>query len=205
MDLYSLPNLLDCGTHTFDQALSFNGETPAKWVLGTVDASQPLNWFDVRSESLATGLVVFANGVRSYIQVGGPDKDMQTGVRVLGAKGFIEVGWDGEFGRAARYDDPAWQPLPEPSSDEQVMSDYVRDTLDCLASGEEPALSHRKALRAEEIIFALYESMRRRARVELPLTVDDNAFVTMFGAGAFGHHASLLEKRAAPGTGKVVQ
>jgi len=187
MDLYSPPNLLDCGTHTFDQALSFNGETPAKWVLGTVDASQPLNWFDVRSESLATGLVVFANGVRSYIQAGGPDKDMQTGVRVHGAKGFIEVDWDGKFGRAAVYDDPAWKPVQEPSPDEQVMSAYVRNALDCLASGEEPVLSHRKALRAAEIIFALYESMRRRARVELPLTVDDNAFITMFSAGAFGH------------------
>jgi hypothetical protein len=67
------------------------------------------------------------------------------------------------------------------------MSAYVRNALDCLASGEEPVLSHRKALRAAEIIFALYESMRRRARVELPLTVDDNAFITMFSAGAFGH------------------
>lgn len=184
MDLYSPPNLLDCGTHTFDQAMSFNRETPAKWVLGAVDISQQLNWFSVPSEGMAVGHIVFANGVRANIQVGGPDNDMVTGVRVHGTRGFIEVAWDGDFGRAAIYDEPGWQPTSAKWTEEQVMSDYVRNTLDCLASGEEPLLSHRKALRAAEIIFALYESVRRRARVELPLTADDASFLAALHGSA---------------------
>lgn len=38
----------------------------------------------------------------------------------------------------------------------------------------EPELSSRKALRANELIFATYESSRRHGRVELPLTIEDN-------------------------------
>jgi len=66
------------------------------------------------------------------------------------------------------------------------MSDYVRDALDSLEKGVEPVLSHTKALRAAEIIFALYESVRRNARVELPLDINDNPFVRILESGAFG-------------------
>lgn len=186
MDLYSPPNLLDCGTHTFDQALSFNGETPAKWALGAVDASETIRWFDVSAEKMAVGTVVFQNGVRANIQVDGPDADMHTGVRAIGSEGFIEVAWDGQFGRAVVYDDPSWRPPAMEDDKADHMVGVVRDALDCLESGAEPQLSYRKALRAAEIIFALYESVRRRARVELPLVgVTDNPFVSMLEAGEF--------------------
>ena len=186
MDLYSPKNLLDCGTHTFDQALSFNHETPAKWVLGTVDATETVKWFDVSAETLATGLVVFANGVRAYFQVGGPDSDMNSGVRVVGTKGFIETDWDGKFGQGVVYADPSWKPVQPADDKGWNMAAYVRDTLDCLESGRESVVSHRHALRASEIIFSLYESVRRNARLELPLTgVDDNPFITMLNAGEF--------------------
>jgi len=187
MDLYSPPNLLDCGTHTFDQALSFNREIPAKWVLGAVDASEPIRWFGVSAEAMAVGTLVFENGVRANIQVGGPDQDMWGGVRVLGSEGFVEVFWDGDLRRAVVYGEPSWKPdMPEivPGED---MRGVIRNAVDCLESGEEPELSYRKALRATEIIFAFYESVRRHARITLPLQdVSDNPFVTMLESGAFG-------------------
>jgi len=186
MDLYSPQNLLDCGTHTFDQALSFNNETPAKWVLGAVDPTKLLTWFDVEAESLAVGTVVFANGVRAAFQVGGPDMDLPSGVRVYGSEGFVEVTWDGEIRRAVVYRDPSWTPpkIEEPTAEH--MFGVIRNAFDCLESGAEPELSWRKALRAEEIIFALYESVRRRAAVTLPLTgVTDNPFHALLHAGAF--------------------
>ncbi len=189
MDLYSPPNLLDCGTHTFDQALSFNAETPAKWALGAVDAQKPLNWFGVSAEAMAVGTVVFQNGVRAALQVGGPDMDLWGGVRVIGAEGFVEVMWDGQCRRAVRYDDPSWKPQssgPDDTGDLQ-MEGVVRNALDSLEAGVEPELSYRKALRATEIIYALYESVRRHARVELPLEgVNDNPFLAMLNEGRFG-------------------
>ena len=186
MELSSPPNLLDCGTHTFDQALSFHKETPVKWVLGAVDANEPLNWFGVSAESMAVGTLVFTDGVRATIQTGGPDLDIWGGVRVTGSEGFMEVTWDGQIRRAVVYANPGWT-VPHVSEDPSApMVGVIRNALDCLESGAEPELSYQKALRASEIIFALYESVRRHARVELPLIgVTDNPFITLMESGAF--------------------
>lgn len=175
MELYSPPHLLDCGTHTVDQALSFNGETPVKWVLGAVDLSSTLDWFGVRAEGMAAGLIVFENGVRATFQTGGPDMDLWGGVRVTGSAGFIEVFWDGQVKRCVVYDEPGWQPPVIEEDPSEFMVSVVRNAIDCLESGAEPELSYRKALVATEVLFALYESVRRRERITLPLEdVADN-------------------------------
>ncbi len=186
MDLYSPPHLLDCGTHTFDQALSFNRETPAKWVIGNIDIEEIISYFDIKAEKMAAGNIIFENGVKASIQVGGPDRDLDSGVRILGEKGFIEVKWEGDFKEGRIYDRPAWEP-PEINPDhDRQMKKLVSKTLDSLEKGEEPELSYKKALRAAEIIFAFYESVRQNRRIELPLEgIKDNPFITMLNNGEF--------------------
>ncbi|QHT63584.1 Gfo/Idh/MocA family oxidoreductase [Paenibacillus lycopersici] len=186
MDLYSPPNLLDCGTHTFDQALSFNEEIGVKWVLGAVDGTNHLNWFNVPAESMAVGTLVFENGVRANIQTGGPDQDMHTGIRLTGTGGFIEVNWDGGIGEVRSYDDPSWKPVVADSPESIQMTGVIEDIVGSLAAGREPELSYRRALRASEIIYAFYESVRRHARIELPLAgLTDNPFIQLLEAGHF--------------------
>jgi hypothetical protein len=57
----------------------------------------------------------------------------------------------------------------------------VVDLIDALKTGREPELSARRALAATELIFATYESSRRRGRVDLPLTIDDSPLLDMLG------------------------
>ncbi|UVI33409.1 Gfo/Idh/MocA family protein [Paenibacillus spongiae] len=194
MDLYSPAHLLDCGIHTLDQAISYMDETPAKSVLGAVDTTEIYNWFNVPSECGASGHILFANGVHASFYSGvidtwEPTSDMTkiwAGVRVTGTEGFIEVMWDGQMIRGVNYADPSWKPEMELSSMSDHMKGYVRHAIDCLETGEEPEVSHQKALRASEIIFAFYESVRSNARVELPLTgVTDSPFITMLENGQF--------------------
>jgi len=182
MDLYAPCGLLDCGTHTIDQALSFNRETPAKWVMGAVDVSEVKEFFAVPTEAMATGLILFENGVRANIQCQGPDRDMPTGLRIHATNGMLEVGWDGQVPRAVRFDDPNWT-MPECESQEPgaQMIDVVGDAIDCLACGREPELSYKKALRATEVIYALYESATTHRRIELPLVNRNNIFTETFG------------------------
>lgn len=186
MDLYCPRHLLDCGTHTFDQALSLNNESPLRWVLGAVDTSETFAYFEVKAEIMAAGHLVFENGVQATVQVGGPDKSMDSGVRVHGTKGFFEVNWDGHWGRAVVYDDPGWTPpVVEKDGMNEQMVGVVRNAVDCLLSGEEPELSYKRALRAGEIVFAFYESVRRRARVSLPLEgFTDNPLHSLLERGA---------------------
>jgi UDP-N-acetyl-2-amino-2-deoxyglucuronate dehydrogenase len=148
-----------------------------------VDTSELLNWFGVRAECMATGTIVFQNGVRAHLQVGGPDMDIWGGVRVTGSEGFAEVMWGGEFREARVYSQPDWKPPVIEDSEDAHMIGLVRDAIDCLESGREPEASCARALRASEIIYALYESVRRRARVELPLTnVPDNPLHALLDA-----------------------
>jgi UDP-N-acetyl-2-amino-2-deoxyglucuronate dehydrogenase len=189
MDLYSPANLLDCGTHTIDQAMSFNGDQPVKWALGAVDASELHNWFDVKSETMATGTLVFANGVRAHLQAGGPDMDLWGGVRVHCSDGFVAAMWDGAIRRAVKFSDPAWQAqsFPEKGDSEAIMSDMIHDVVDCLETGRPCAVGHQAALRVTEAIYALYESVRRHRRIALPLKdTTDNPFTAMLATGTFG-------------------
>ena len=85
----------------------------------------------------------------------------------------------------------AWQDFAEeeiagvvPPGGDTVLS--VLDLIACLESGAEPRLSARKALQATELIFATYESSRRRGRVVLPLDAEDSALITMLKEGAVG-------------------
>ena len=70
---------------------------------------------------------------------------------------------------------------PEGSGSLHAFADVlaVVDAAACLKSGAEPELSARRALQASELIFATYQSSRRRGQVDLPLTGEDSALLTM--------------------------
>jgi len=187
MDLYSPCGLLDCGTHSIDQAMSFNRETPAKWVFGGVDTSEVKEFFAIPTETMAFGLIIFENGVRANIQCQGPDRHPPTGVRIHATNGTLEVAWDGQVSQAVKFDEPSWtMPEPEPQETQAQMHDVITNCLDSLISGKEPEISYKKALRATEVIYALYESATTRRRIELPLVNKNNVFVETFGPEAVG-------------------
>ena len=186
IQMFSPRNLLDCGTHSLDQAFMFNRECPAQWVMGQIDAREAPESFGIPREHVALGYVRWENGVRGVLEVG-EDSEKPTGVRVIGSKGFLEVSWGGDVGPAALYDDPEWSP-PE-FDDVDAMALAVADNLDCLESGEEPELSYQKALRASEVIFAIFESSRSRARIRLPLRTRDSALLTMLQEKEIGPDA----------------
>ena len=59
----------------------------------------------------------------------------------------------------------------------------IQDLADALKADREPELSARKALQAIELIFATYESSRKRGRVDLPLEIEDSPFLSMLASG----------------------
>ena len=169
MELYSPPHLLDCGTHTFDQAAFFIGEEPVSWVLGIGDVSSTISYFDVPAENCFTGTVMYKNGIWANIIVGFENMEVGAGVRIHGENGFVQVQWDGYIDKCVVYDNPEFK-LPEYTiNQDDFIVKTVANALDSAISGEKPELDYTRAINAGEIIFALYESMRRRAKVKLPL------------------------------------
>lgn len=179
------PDLYDWGTHWFDMLCMYNNETPVEWVIGQVDIRNHKAVFGVTLEGQGLSHFHFENGVEGllFTGLGAGGRNMN---RILGTAGMIEVGssedaplrvWTSESG--------GWQTVEVEGGIHglDAVQWGVLDLIDALNSGREPELSGRRALRATELIFATYESSRRRARVDLPLDIDDSPLHAMLADG----------------------
>ncbi len=174
-------NMFDWGSHWFDMMFFYNDETPAEWVLAQVDRRDGPTIFGVPLEGQGISYIQFANGVQGLMRTGlgaGPLSH-----RLMGTEGVIELGAaDDATLRIRGRGDAEWRTIPttEGLHSEEYVPRGVLDLIDALKHGREPELSGQRALRATELIFATYESSRRRGRVKLPLDIEDSPLQSMF-------------------------
>ena len=179
------PNFFDWGTHWFDMFHFYNDETPAAWVIGQIDTSEEHTVFGVPVETSGVSQVEFQNGVSALLFTGRAPQTPRlsplaprVGIVIHGSEGRLEIGnADGPRLRLRRFAHPDAAPELPALADATILS--VLNLLECLESGEEPELSSARSLRATELIFATYESSRRRARIHLPLETRDSALLSM--------------------------
>ncbi|MFW6256277.1 MAG: Gfo/Idh/MocA family protein [Candidatus Sumerlaeota bacterium] len=185
MDLYAPCGLLDCGTHTLDQAFSYLGdEVGVQWVHGALDMTEIKEPFGIPEVGFFSGNMMYDNGVLASIFCREfPGQDHWTGLKVFGSKGFMEFGWGGEVNRYAIFDQPDFvPPAIEEDKFEPMVKSYA-SIVECMETGEAGPLDYRKALRATEVIYAFYESARTHRRIDLPLTgVEGHPLVEMIEA-----------------------
>jgi predicted dehydrogenase len=188
-------NLYDWGTHWFDMQFHFNGDVPAEWVIGQIDARGGKRIFGAQVEGQGLSLIRYQNGVYGMMVTGKAfeDPELETreercGNRLIGTEGVIEVQVRGGPQLRVRNLETggAWQEIDvgEPESWADVVGAAIQGTVDALNGGYEPLLSARKALQATELIFATYESSRRRRRIDLPLEIEDSPLLSMLESGA---------------------
>ena len=181
----SCPNLFDWGTHWFDMFFFYNDDEPAEWVIGQIDGKGTQDIFDAPCEGSGLSWIRYANGREGLLATG--DTDLNGNMnRIVGTEGTIEIRPGGKEERLRVFSNGK---LSQPDSagvvihsDATVAS--VVDLADAIQNGREPELSGRKALQATELIFATYESSRRRGKVTLPLDVDDSALMSMLEDGS---------------------
>lgn len=180
-------NLYDWGTHWFDMMFFYNEETPVEWVIGQIDTRNHSTVFGVDLEGHGISQFKFTNGVMGLLMtgVGGPGLTN----RIIGTHGTIELGHSQEVPlRMWGKGQSDWQVI---EVDEglhgkglgDLVAKGVLDLVDALKYGREPELSGHRVIKATEVIFATYESSRRRARVDLPLDIDDSPMHAMAAAG----------------------
>lgn len=172
------PDLYDWGTHWFDMLFFYNNETPVEWVMGQAEHRNPKIVFGVPMDTQGLSHYRFTNGVSATIYTSS-SQDFVGYNRLFGEEGMIELDMRRKpqvrvWGKGM----DAWEDVPT----EQVEAVHlgVLDLIDALQNGREPELSARKALAATELIFATYESSRRRGRVDLPLTVEGLSMDALF-------------------------
>jgi predicted dehydrogenase len=192
---FAAGNVYDYGTHSIDLCNYFNDETPAEWVIGQVDYREENVFFGAHNENQAFALWGYENGVHGMAdtgdEVGGGAVACHN--RFVGSEGVIEVGpgWAGgdEDLPTLRYrsDGEGWEAVDvdgETLHGPDFIERAFADVIDHLESGAEPELSARNALNATEIVFGIWESARRRARVDFPLEIEDNPLAAMVESGA---------------------
>ncbi|HET6386719.1 MAG TPA: Gfo/Idh/MocA family oxidoreductase [Armatimonadota bacterium] len=177
-------DMIDWGTHWIDMLFFYNEETPAEWVIGQIDGRREHSVFGLKTESQGICHFKFKNDVRALV-ITGFEAQIGCANRIVGAHGVIEVGWAAPWVRVINEKHAGWREieLQEGIHDGVGIDRAIANLVECLGTGAEPELSGRKALQTSEVIFATYESSRRRGRVDLPLTIDDNPFVSMIEAG----------------------
>jgi UDP-N-acetylglucosamine 3-dehydrogenase len=178
-------NMFDWGTHWFDMLNYYADEAEVEWVIAQIDPRGGQRIFGVPVEGQGISHFKYRSGVRG-LMITGYEAAWDAQNRLIGTRGVIEVGRSNEA--PLRYwseDQPGWQvvPLPEGLHGGDYVQRAVLDVIDALKTGREPELSARRALRATELIFATYESSRRRCRIELPLTIEDSPLLAMLGEG----------------------
>jgi len=174
----------------------YNDETPVEWVIGQIEARGGQSIFGVVVEGQGLAFFKFRNGVAGlmvtgssqFFQQGEALRSIGTGNRLIGSKGVIEVAVDHGPELRLRSEETGgkWQEVPLEKGGlhgAHLHKLAVLDLIDALKTGREPELAARKALQATELIFATYESSRRRGRVDLPLAVEDSPFQTMLNMG----------------------
>ncbi|MEA3345983.1 MAG: Gfo/Idh/MocA family oxidoreductase [Chloroflexota bacterium] len=197
-------DLFDWGTHWFDMMFFYNDEEPVEWVIGQIEARGGHTIFGVMVEGQSLSFFKWRNGAYGLMTTGYSvisregdrvtrAKGMECGNRLIGTEGVIEVGvMDGPEVRLRNEETGGrWQDFDVGGGihgNEHVVS-AILDLVDALKRGREPELSARKALQATELIFATYESSRKRGRVDLPLEIEDSPFLSMLESGALSLEA----------------
>jgi predicted dehydrogenase len=186
-------DLIDWGTHWLDMFFFYNEETPAEWVIGQIDLRRGRTIFGLAVEDQAVCHFRFRNGVTGLL-VTGAEADIGCANRLVGSEGTLEVHADAPHVRLRGKGDADWRAVgtSEGIHGEIGITRGIADLLAALEAGREPELAARRALQATEVIFATYESSRRRGRVDLPLEIDDSPLLAMLQSG---------ELRAASGGG----
>jgi predicted dehydrogenase len=177
--------LADSGTHVLDLMFFFNNDTPADWVLGQIDMRGAAKIFGAVNEGHGISEFRFKNGVRAIYHFGHQHAELGCLLRLAGEQGVIEILFDAPWLRFRSYGQAAWETVDtgENIHDDRAIYRGIADVLACLDTGAVPQLASARALRATEIIFATYESSRRRGRVDLPLRPGKNAMLEMIESG----------------------
>jgi len=176
--------LLDNGTHHIDLAHMYADESPVEWVIGQVDYREEYVKYGAHNEN--QGLVQWAydSGVQGIATTGFGEDGVGVHHRLHGTDGVIEVTPWSEAQARVRRDGEGWETLVSGVENAAAVPPAIDHVVECLHEGTEPEFSARRALSVTEVIFAAWESSRRRGRVDLPLRVEDNPLEAMVESGA---------------------
>lgn len=170
------------GISAIDVCHYFTDGRPTDWVLGQLDRDGGPASTCEGARLLATW--EYQDGVRGMAASGSTASINDADWCLLGEDGFLEVHVGEELAvRVRGANGNTEKAYPNHARGETPVDRAVEAVVDALETGRESEVSAASTLTATEIVFAGYESVRRRGRVDVPLRVDDHVVETSVGAG----------------------
>lgn len=201
--------LLNTNSHNIQLALFLTGNPRVEWVMGTVERTSDVMERGFPTEERTLALIGLEGGAQILVQ-GGLRSPYRTGqgARVVGTEGLMELGtsrpaneelrsdgamWQPE-GSSAKYNDEwgwvrylnassgGWKDVEAPWHDAWVHQ--CQEAIDWVEGRvTDPISSAQKGYATQEVMMALYESARKRRRIDLPLKTRVNPLQLMIENG----------------------
>ena len=201
--------LLNTNSHNIQLALFLTDNPKVEWVMGTVERTTDMMERGFPTEDRSLALVGLENGGTILIQ-GGFSSPFRTGqgARVVGTEGMMllttgrpaneDLRSDGGMwqpeGSSAKYNDEwsavhymndstgGWRDVDAPWHDAWVHQ--AQETIGWVEGAvADPLSTADKAYATQEVMMALYESARKRRRIDLPLKTRVNPLQLMVNNG----------------------
>jgi predicted dehydrogenase len=191
-------DVLTDGTHLIDTVRHLNGDNEVEWVFGQVtrqlDKTGESGFrYGHPMETGAMAILQFENGVRAEIFTGSMQQNgrFYQAYEVIGTEGRLHRNGDSSTPPLLIGDAQAggWRAVPFDSSDDLTITSSDMETeifrrfADMIFDGAAHPMSGDSGFKNQEIVMAIYESARLRARVDLPLQQDRFPLELMIEAG----------------------
>ncbi|MFC6963231.1 Gfo/Idh/MocA family protein [Halocatena marina] len=188
-------DFFDTGAHMVDLAGMFNGDRPADWVIAQLDYREEDVRFGAHQENQMWAQWQYDNGVYGTLSTGAGSSLVGAALLLRGTAGTIRIDVDGGPMLELEHDgtresiDVGGETIHGTPQDGDRFGSHlhdraVSDIISALQHEDESQLCGRIGLNTAEILFAGYESVRRRKRIDLPLDLDDNPIEQMVESGA---------------------
>lgn len=200
--------LLNVLSHDVNMALFLLGDRRVEWVMGAVERTTDRFERSFPCEDAALGIAQVEGGVQIIMGAALPTGGRGHGCRIVGTDGIMELGVtrppdeqirsDGTMrapeGSSAKYNDEngyaqvlrvggdRWERIEAPWHDPFVhLAQEAVDWVD--GKTDDPISSGAKGRATIEVLMAIYESARKRQRIDLPLRTLANPLKLMVDAG----------------------
>jgi predicted dehydrogenase len=186
------------GSHSLDLCGLFNDEERAEWVIAQIDyREENIYSSGAHNENQAIVQWQYENGVYGLAATGTGSEMVGCHHRLHGTDGVIEIAPEADGSadppilRIKQPDTTGWEPVDcgdngtgGLTNGYPYMIRSIGEAVEAFLDGRTSELDVTNAMKATEIIFATYESSRKRGRVDLPLEIDDNPLEAMVESGA---------------------
>lgn len=172
----SPPPLVGWGTHIADVLRYYLGDVA--WVMGQIDRSnqRPKGVHGEYVEDFACAYLQFQSGLRGLLET----ESKRARFNFIGEDGEIDVMVDGGL-RVKQKGSAEWEQVALQRVD--AFKAEMDELVVCLEENREHLSSGREGRAALEILMAIFESSRRRKRVELPLQEKESPLALMVETG----------------------